>query len=241
MNEKKRGLGRGLNELFSAGDWLRREEIHPFHRPVDRLTPNPCQPHRTMDDEGIFELVQSITERGGLQPILVSADADSGHHRILAGERRWRAAVLARIKEVPAILREYTPSEALELALMENIRRRDLNCIEEAEVLSIPDADDQRALCRLIISRDLSVRGTERLIARGNSAPSQPKPSNPQAEDLQQALRIRFGLEVHLNRRGRGGTLTFRFRSDEELQKLLGDFQLNHRSRRDSLDSHRRN
>lgn len=132
MIDRKRGLGRGLQDLLSTSDWLKRDDIKLFYCPIERLVPNPYQPRQIMDDAHLQELVLSIQEKGVLQPILATATDTSDQYQILAGERRWRASKLAGLTEVPVILRESSSSEALELALIENIQRRDLNCIEEA-------------------------------------------------------------------------------------------------------------
>lgn len=130
--DKKRGLGRSLQELLSPSDWLKSDDIQLFYCPIDRLVPNPYQPRLVFDDEQMDELVESIREKGVLQPILVTRDDSPETYQILAGERRWKAARLAGLTQVPVLLRETTSAEALELALIENIQRRDLTCVEEA-------------------------------------------------------------------------------------------------------------
>lgn len=132
MADKKRGLGRGLDQLLGSSDWLKREDIQLFYCAVDRLIPNPYQPRKTMQDDQLSELAESIREKGMLQPILATRTETADQYQILAGERRWQAARRAGLSEVPVILRETTSPEALELALIENIQRTDLNCIEEA-------------------------------------------------------------------------------------------------------------
>lgn len=130
--DKKRGLGRGLEDLLATSDWLKRDDIQLFYCPVERLSPNPYQPRQSVETADLEELVRSIQEKGVLQPILVSRSDSPDHYQILAGERRWQAAKRAGLADVPVILREATSAEALELALIENVQRRDLNCIEEA-------------------------------------------------------------------------------------------------------------
>jgi ParB family chromosome partitioning protein len=133
-SDKKKGLGRGLDDLLPSTDWLRSEAIEVFYCAVDRLTPNPYQPRQSLPhDEHFQELVESIRTSGVLQPILVTRPPDGGPYQIVAGERRWQAAKAAGLSEVPVIVREASPRDALELALVENIQRRDLNCIEEAQ------------------------------------------------------------------------------------------------------------
>jgi ParB family chromosome partitioning protein len=133
MAEKKRGLGRGLQDLLTgSSDWLKREDIQLFYCPVEQLVPNPYQPRQKIDPAELNELAESIAAKGVIQPLLVARTDDPQQYQILAGERRWRAAQTAGLEQVPVLLRETSASEALEIALIENIQRRDLNCIEEA-------------------------------------------------------------------------------------------------------------
>lgn len=132
MTEKKKGLGRGLQDLLPSSDWLKSEEVQVFYCAVDRLVPNPFQPRQKVEEESFQELVQSVRENGILQPILVTRAAEQGKYQILAGERRWHAAKAAGLGEVPVVVREATPRQALELALVENLQRQDLNCIEQS-------------------------------------------------------------------------------------------------------------
>jgi ParB family chromosome partitioning protein len=121
----ERGLGRGLGALIPrTGPGLR--EI-----PVDAIRPNPWQPRTNFDEQSLEELAQSIREHGVLQPVLVSQQSD-GSFQLITGERRWRAVQLAGLTTVPAMVKEATPQASLELALVENIQRRDLNPLEEA-------------------------------------------------------------------------------------------------------------
>ncbi len=133
------GLGRGLSALL--GDMGEREEAPgaalPANQggarllPIDALEPHPDQPRRLFEDAALDELAASIRERGLLQPIVVRARGAS--YQIVAGERRWRAAHRARLAEVPVIVREFDDADTLQVALLENIQRQDLNAIEEAE------------------------------------------------------------------------------------------------------------
>jgi ParB family transcriptional regulator, chromosome partitioning protein len=131
-NDKKRGLGRGLQDLLSPSDWLKSDDIQLFYCPIDRIVPNPYQPRLVFDDDQFQELVHSVKEKGVLQPILVTRNEAADHYQILAGERRWKAAQQAGLTQVPVVLRETTSAEALEIALIENIQRSDLTCLEEA-------------------------------------------------------------------------------------------------------------
>jgi len=283
MAEKKRGLGRGLNELLSPANWLKGTDIQLFYCPIDRLQPNPYQPRQNIRDGELDELVESVRSKGILQPILVTRTADRDRFQIIAGERRWRAAGLAGLGEVPVLLREATSSEALEIALIENIQRKDLNCIEEAlairklqeefhltqqdiadrvgrdrstvanllrilqlpgdiqekvlndaitmgharALLSLPDAEAQRRLCGLIVSRGLSVRETEQLAARGQAPPPPKEVEDPGLAGLSRALQDHLGVKVRLKRKGERGSITLSFHSEQEFQALLDRLGLN--------------
>ncbi len=141
-NNSRTGLGRGLSALF--GEAAGNEEEQQVDRvrltrllPIDQVHPGKFQPRRRFDEEALTALVESVRERGILQPLLVRKDpsATPGHtsYEIIAGERRWRAAQLAGLHEVPVLVRTLTDREALEIALIENIQRADLTPLEEAE------------------------------------------------------------------------------------------------------------
>lgn len=131
------GLGRGLNALLgdvaqdereTSGEGNVRGGVRLI--PVASLAPHPGQPRRYFDEAALDELAASIAERGVIQPIIVRPH---GHdYQIVAGERRWRAAQRARLHDVPVVVRDYSDSETLQIALLENIQRQDLNAIEEA-------------------------------------------------------------------------------------------------------------
>lgn len=134
---KRPNLGRGLSALLGE-DTAEPQEIsegRPIRIiPIENLRSGQYQPRRRMNDEHLQELAQSIGDKGILQPLLVRRDpTDETEFEIIAGERRWRAAQLARIHEVPAIVRELSDQEALEIALVENLQREDLSPLEEAE------------------------------------------------------------------------------------------------------------
>jgi len=134
------GLGRGLSALL--GEATREEPVTPGGErsgnvrmvAVSELEPHPEQPRRFFDESALDELARSIESRGLIQPIVVRPHR--GGYQIVAGERRWRAAQRARLHQVPVIVREFDEAETLELALVENIQREDLNAIEEAEAYS---------------------------------------------------------------------------------------------------------
>jgi ParB family chromosome partitioning protein len=140
MAEPKRRLGKGLEALIGPASRKFSDSTTPISDspkirpgrtiPVDQLHPNPYQPRRTMDPAAMEELVKSIREHGIIQPIIVRETV--GRYEIIAGERRWRAAKEAGLLEAPVSIRDATDSQMLEVALIENIQREDLNPVERA-------------------------------------------------------------------------------------------------------------
>lgn len=127
MAEAKKRLGRGLEALLSVEP---REGEGVSEVSVDEIDPNPLQPRRVFDQEGLDELVASIREVGIVQPVILRRAGT--RYQIVAGERRWRAARQAGLKAIPAVIRDLSDPETMEIALIENIQRQDLNPIEEA-------------------------------------------------------------------------------------------------------------
>lgn len=125
----ERGMGRGLAAILSVAPAEDQEDLRRI--PVDRVDPNPRQPRTHFDDGALRGLADSVGERGVLQPILVRPRPD-GRYELIAGERRWRAAQIAGLTELPALVRAREDAEALEVALVENMAREDLNPVEEA-------------------------------------------------------------------------------------------------------------
>lgn len=165
------GLGRGLSALM--GDIEREEPVSqgatsaPGLRmlPVGSLAPHPGQPRRRFDDAALDELAASISLRGVIQPIVVRPLGKG--FQIVAGERRWRAAQRARLHEVPVIIRDFDDAETLEVALVENIQRQDLNAIEEAEAYARLVNDyghTQEALARIVHKSRSHVANLMRLL-----------------------------------------------------------------------------
>jgi ParB family transcriptional regulator, chromosome partitioning protein len=137
MNEKPSRLGRGLAALIgdmSSLDGARFAESGTGSRrlPIDFLIANRANPRREFDQSQLDELANSIREKGVMQPLLVRPTTDPNQFEIIAGERRWRASQLAGLSEVPVLIREVDDKEALELAIIENVQRVDLNPLEEA-------------------------------------------------------------------------------------------------------------
>jgi ParB family chromosome partitioning protein len=131
---KRKALGKGLSALIPESETGLEEHQGFFQCPIEAIEPNPYQPRQSFGDEDFKELVNSVREKGIITPLLVSKT--EGGYRLIAGERRWRAAQKAGLLRVPVVVRESTPIESLELALIENIHRKDLNPIEEAQAYS---------------------------------------------------------------------------------------------------------
>jgi ParB family chromosome partitioning protein len=126
VSNPRRALGRGLNALIPATE----TQAGAAEIPVARVSPNPHQPRQSIAEESLAELAASIREHGVIQPLVVTQLGDE--YQLIAGERRWRAAQLAGLTTIPAIIKETTPQQMLELALVENVQRADLNPLEEA-------------------------------------------------------------------------------------------------------------
>jgi ParB family chromosome partitioning protein len=125
---KKTGLGKGMGALLPVVE----ERGHKyFSCPIEEIRPNRNQPRKTFAAEKLAELAASIREKGIIQPLVVLKKAD--HYELIAGERRWRAAQKAGLREVPVVIQDVSEDTALEMALIENIQREDLNAVEEAE------------------------------------------------------------------------------------------------------------
>ncbi len=164
MSTKKRGLGRGLDALLGnsahapASSNTDSERLRDL--PIESLQPGKYQPRSTMDKERLGELAESIRAQGLIQPIIVRP-VSRDRYEIIAGERRWRAAQLASLREVPCVVRETDDHAALAMALIENIQREDLNPLEEA-----------LALQRLIDEFQLTHQQTAEAVGRSRAAVS---------------------------------------------------------------------
>lgn len=290
----KRGLGRGLAALLGedaaslapvleggAGPGLERTA---FQVPVEYLHPGKAQPRRNFEEAQLESLAESVRVQGLLQPILVRPHPKKpGEYEIVAGERRWRAAQRAQLHEVPIVVRELNDGEALELALVENVQRQDLDPLEEAEgyrrlmeefshsqedlarligesrshiantlrLLNLPNsvkdllsagqltagharallgAEAPELLAEEVISKGLSVRETERLVAAAREAPagkrSRTSGKRAGAKDadtlaLEANLGDLLGLKVSIDPRGQGGVLVLHYRDLEQLDDLI--------------------
>ena len=132
MAKKQSGLGKGLGALMLEN--TTEDMVATNTLPISEIIPNKEQPRKTFDEDALAELAESIKQHGVLQPLLVRP-LPSGGYQLVAGERRWRASRMAKLREVPVVVKELTDTETMEIAIIENLQREDLNPIEEAEGL----------------------------------------------------------------------------------------------------------
>ncbi|HIE53273.1 MAG TPA: ParB/RepB/Spo0J family partition protein [Armatimonadetes bacterium] len=275
---KRTGLGRGLEALIPEAQEI--AEGTPVQVSLAEIRPNPYQPRRLLDPQKLRELAASLAEHGLVQPVVVRP-TESGYE-LIAGERRWRAAQQAGLETIPAVVRQCSDREMLEISLTENLQREDLNAIEAAEayrlvlekfnltqeelarrlgksrtavantlrllnleeeireaiaegriseghgraLLGISDPQRRREAFQRIEAEGLTVREVERLAQESTAqAPPRPrprrkKPSDPHLQAVEEALMRALATKVTITPRGRGGTITIHYYSDEELDRL---------------------
>lgn len=150
------GLGKGLSALIASGEY--QGDKSPYHDKFDisKIKPNPYQPRMHIDPNELVELADSIKEQGVIQPLLITENKNEpGNYHLIAGERRLRASQLAGLKHVPVVITDSSPQQMLEIALIENIQRKDLNSLEEA--ISYQRLQDQFGLTQTEISKKMGV------------------------------------------------------------------------------------
>lgn len=277
MATKKGGLGKGLGALLVENEV---EQGNAVSLRIADITPNRGQPRRQFDEEPLRELAESIAQHGVLQPLLVRPLPDGGY-QLVAGERRWRAARMAGLTEVPVVIREMTEREAAELALIENLQREDLNPMEEAEgyrtlmetygltqeeaaravnksrpavtnalrllhlpkevgalvesgklsagharaILSFETEEEQQAVARQVLDKQLSVRAVEQLARAAHGKPQSARKAPPPAtppfyEEVALALSGELGRRVKVVPGKQGGVLQLEFYNEADLQTL---------------------
>ncbi|MDF1593213.1 MAG: ParB/RepB/Spo0J family partition protein [Desulfobacterales bacterium] len=282
---KKLVLGKGLDALIPDFDFESKRPTDYFHCEIELIRPNRFQPRRRFAENELNDLSLSIKNQGILQPLLVRKD-DNGYE-LIAGERRLRAAKMAGLKQVPVVTKSISDKDMLELTIIENIQREDLNPLETAEayfqlitefeltqdqaaervgksrssvanflrlrqlpeqikssiaegalsmgharsLLGAPTAALQTAAYRMVISKGLSVRQTEALVKRLNTGTKQPLKPQPSTKDrhlsdLSDELSRQFGTKVQIKQHGKKGKVEIEFYSDEDLDRLLGLFNL---------------
>ena len=291
---RKGGLGRGLAALIPDADQpLRDERVPSSDVPIEDIVPNPQQPRTVMNPERLQELADSIRMYGIIQPLLVTEERGvDGRvvYQLIAGERRLRAAKAAGLTTVPVTIRQTTPQELLEIAIVENVQRADLNPIEEAiayqrlmeefgltqrevaervgksrtavantlrltelpadvrasvmngeiseghgrALLGLPTEGERIAAWQTVVTHELKVRETERMVREGVKPKRKRAAIEPErapaaiTSGFEAALQRTLGTKVALKRTLKGrGTLTIHFYSDEELtgvlERILGE------------------
>ena len=281
--QRTRGLGSGLAALL--GETSRGEGVSKDFTPaasrvlsIGSLRPGRLQPRTEFDSKEIQSLAASISSQGIIQPILVRPAKDTdGDYEIIAGERRWRAAQLAGLHEVPVVVHFIGDQDALEIALIENLQRQNLNVFEEAEAYQhlIADygnsqeevaqavgrsrshvanvirllalapeikqmtvagklspgharvllgAENAIQMANKIVSENLNVRQTEKLISKAddkNQTVKSKKEKNADLRDLEDTLTNRLGLRVRINEKKRGGNISVEYKTLEQLDEFL--------------------
>lgn len=278
MNEKK-ALGKGLSALIPPRevvftDIVAQEKI--TNLPVSKVRTNKYQPRVEFNEDKLAELIKSIKEKGVIQPVLVRKMQDG--YELIAGERRLRAAKRLQLENIPAIVREVSDIDMLEISLIENIQREELNAIEEANaferfitefkftqekiaqvlgkdrstiantirllslpkkiqehiskgsvtaghakaLLALPTENEQYRVCNLIINKGLSVRETERLVARRAGSQTHKTPRrNAGMEDIANQLQQILGTRVRIFHGTKRGAIQIEYYSTEDLNRIL--------------------
>jgi len=153
MNEQ--GLGRGLAALISSNEMANTNNSFVENFDINNIQPNPYQPRMHIDPEELIEIADSIREHGVIQPLIITKDKNSDRYFLIAGERRLRASQLAGMKTVPVLLKDSSPQEMLELAIIENVQRKDLNPLEEA--YAFKQMQDEFGISQDIIAKKMGL------------------------------------------------------------------------------------
>ncbi len=280
MARKKPGLGRGLDALLSSATRAsesKQQDNRLKEIPIDRIQRGPYQPRRHFEQDRLQELAESIKAQGVVQPVVVRPLGQG--YELIAGERRWRAAQLAGLETIPAVVKEVPDQAVAAMSLIENIQREDLNPLEESEALHrlieefglthqqaadavgrsrtavtnllrllelapvtrqllderqlemgharsllVLDGADQEAAARHVVSRQLSVRETERYVKslKSGGGRKAPKTRSPDIVSLEKQLSDDLGASVRIDYNNRGkGKLVISYNSLDELDGIL--------------------
>jgi len=292
MGKEKKGLGKGLQSIFGEDNIIVPEKNNADQKKngltmvsIALVEPNGKQPRKTFNEQNIKELTESIRQNGILDPLLVRKNGAA--YKIIAGERRWRAAQAAGLKEVPVIIKEYTPQQEMEIALIENIQRVDLNPIEEAQgyqlligeyglkqeelaskvskdrttianalrllklsekvqallmegkisqgharaLLGLEKTEDQNTLADEVVSQNLSVRETEKLVKKFQKNPRQKNRREEETDltiffrEYEDKMKEILGTKVCINRKNRNkGRIEIEYYSGAELERIMDLF-----------------
>jgi ParB family transcriptional regulator, chromosome partitioning protein len=277
---KKMALGRGLDALLPGIESIDNRSNMYIMCDIELIRPNRFQPRLRFSEKELEALTESIKEQGIIQPILVRKDEQG--YELIAGERRLKAAKRVGLTQIPAIVRDITDAELLEISIVENIQRENLNPMEEAEayhrlmkefgltqeqvavrvgksrssvanflrlpslpeeikdsimdgiismgharaILGAKNTAQQRAVWRIVTTKNLSVRQTEDLVKTFKEKNQSPNPNEPTSEEiyfsgLSEDLSRHFGARVKIKRQGRKGKVEIEFYNNEDLNRLI--------------------
>ena len=247
----KKGLGKGLDSMIpekkTKAELSEVADKSFLEIKISEIDPNMGQPRKRFDEDELLELSESIKIHGVIQPIILTKRGK--RYEIIAGERRWRASKLAGLTKIPAVIREYTDKEIMEVSLIENIQRQDLNPVEEAEafklddrvksmlaeglispgharaLLAVEDKNKQHNLATRIFDEKLSVRETEKLVKHilENKEPEKEKETSERLayKKLEESLKSILGSKVSIKGRNNGkGKIEIDYYSVEELDRI---------------------
>lgn len=274
-------LGKGLAALINSDELSNASGAYNANFDVTKILPNPYQPRMRIDPEDLISLADSIREHGIIQPLIIKKDEKSDNYLLIAGERRFRAAQLAGLKTVPVVIKDSSPQEMLELALIENIQRQDLNPLEEAvaftqlhdqfnltqddiarkvglsrvaitnkirllnlpevvkeavlneklsegharALLGLADHDSLVAASNIVLRKEMSVRETELMVRKINFGKESTRKNvrnlTHEMIEYSKLLSKRLGFTAEINKLVRGGKVSIRYNTDEELKEIV--------------------
>lgn len=274
---EKRALGRGLSALIPIKENVENKASNLADIPISQVRPNKYQPRYEFNQERLNELISSIKEKGVVQPVLVRK-SESGYE-LIAGERRWRAVKALGIEKIPAIIKDVRDTDMLEISLIENIQREELNAMEEAHaynrfvtdfsytqdriaqvigkdrstvanilrllalpkkvqdfiskgmlttghakaILGLASEEERLRVSNVVVKRGLSVRETERLVARRAAGErTRPRTKDANLSDIEARLRQILGTKVKISHGKKRGTIQIEYYSLEDLDRLIG-------------------
>ncbi|MHC1716712.1 MAG: ParB/RepB/Spo0J family partition protein [Candidatus Dojkabacteria bacterium] len=281
MSETRR-LGKGLAALINSNEIDNSSSAFIENFDIGKIEPNPYQPRMHIDPEELIQIADTIREYGVIQPLIITKDKSSEKFFLIAGERRLRASQLAGFKTVPVVIKESSPQAMLEIAIIENVQRKDLNPLEEAyaykqmqdefglsqddiarkvgysrvaitnkirllmipeevkedvlnenlsegharALLGIKDKTSLIAAADLVMKRGMSVRETEALVrkisyGKGSTTRSWKK-TDEETDKYSTELSKRLGYTAHITKMTKGGKVTIRYNTVEELKDLMG-------------------
>ncbi len=274
-------LGKGLAALINSDKLSNTNNAYNENFDISRIVPNPYQPRMHIDPEQLISIADSIREHGVIQPLIITKDQNSDKYFIIAGERRFRASQLAGLTKVPVVIKDASAQDMLELALIENIQRQDLNPLEEAiafkqlqdefslthaaiakkvglsrvaitnkirllglpeevkehvlnetlsegharALLGLTDPSSLTAAANIVIKRGMSVREVEEMVRKLNLGKSTSKDTDKEVmkyiNSLADRLSKRLGYTTQIMKLSRGGKITIRYNTNQELEEIV--------------------